>query len=408
MRGAGSCGFFYGLDPGRPWHNSCSKLKLRQGFGLRTERAPPEVMRISIIIPVYNNTRDLPECLSAVKASVKNCDIEIIVVDDASTDETPAVAASMGVRVLKLERNSGPGAARNFGAHHALGDILFFVDADVVLAPDALDRAVKILDTRPELAAVFGSYDARPRAHGLVSQYRNLLHHFVHQQGNPEASTFWAGCGAIRREIFLAVGGFDAKRFPRPSIEDIELGVRLRGGGHRILLDREIQGTHLKRWKLGAVIRTDITCRAIPWSRLILNSREAPNDLNLKRSQRVSVALVVLAAALLPLALWRVGLLVLPLAALLTAVVLNRGLFAFLGRQRGLGFATACVPLHLLYFLYSGLSYLFVRVEMQLRRMMTRRGGSFGGVDDSGGSNREAGGCDRRRPGGAHGGVRAN
>ena len=366
-------------------------------------------MRISVIIPVYNNTQDLLECLYGVKACAKNSDTEIIVVDDASTDETPAVAASMGVRVLRLERNSGPGAARNFGADHAAGDILFFVDADVVLAPGALDRAVRIFGTRPEFAAVFGSYDARPRAHGLVSQYRNLLHHFVHQQGNPEASTFWAGCGAIRREIFLAVGGFDAERFPRPSIEDIELGVRLRRAGHRILLDREIQGTHLKRWKLGAVIRTDITCRAIPWSRLILASREAPNDLNLERGQRVSVALVVLAAALLPLALWRVGLLVLPLAALLTAVVLNRGLFAFLGRQRGLGFATACVPLHLLYFLYSGLSYLFVRVEMQLRRMMTRAGAaSFGGVDDSGGSNREAGGCDRRRPGGAHGGVRAN
>jgi glycosyltransferase involved in cell wall biosynthesis len=332
-------------------------------------------MRISIIIPVYNNTRDLPECLSAVTACAKDLDAEIIVVDDASTDETPAVAASMGVRVLRLETNSGPGAARNFGAHHAAGDILFFVDADVVLAPGALDRAVRIFDTRPEFAAMFGSYDARPRADGLVSQYRNLLHHFVHQQGNPEASTFWAGCGAIRREIFLAVGGFDAERFPRPSIEDIELGVRLRQAGHRILLAPEIQGTHLKRWKLGAVIRTDIMCRAIPWSRLILAAREAPDDLNLKRGQRVSVALIALAAAILPLAVWRVSLLVLPLAAVLTVVVLNRELFAFLSRQRGLGFAITCVPLHLLYFLYSGLSYLFVRVETQLRRMMARRGG---------------------------------
>lgn len=332
-------------------------------------------MRISVIIPVYNGTRDLPECLSAVKAWAKNSDTEIIVVDDASTDETPAVAASMGVRVLRLEKNSGPAAARNFGAQHARGDVLFFVDADVVLAPGALDRAVRILDTHPELAAVFGSYDARPRAQGLVSQYRNLLHHFVHQQGNPEASIFWAGCGAIRREVFLAIGGFDAKRFPRPSIEDIELGVRLRRAGYRILLDREIQGTHLKRWKLGSVIWTDITCRAIPWSRLILDSRDAPNDLNLKRAQRVSVALVVLAAAVLPLALWRIDLLVLPLAAVLTVLVLNWDLFAFFWRQRGLRFAIACVPLHLLYFLYSGLSYLFVRVEAQLRGAMARPGG---------------------------------
>src|SRR3990172_3929317 len=284
----------------------------------RTDVSWADIMRISIIIPVYNNTTDLPECLFAVKASANNSDSEIIVVNDASTDETPAVAASMGVRVLNLEKNSGPAAARNFGAYHAGGEILFFVDADVVLAPGALARAVRILDTRPEFGAVLGSYDARPRAHGLVSQYRNLLHHFVHQHGNPEASTFWAGCGAIRREIFLAVGGFDAERFPRPSIEDIELGFRLRQAGHRILLDREIQGTHLKHWKLRGVIWTDITCRAIPWSRLILNSRETPNDLNLKLGQRVSAALAALAVATLPLALWRVGLLVLPLAALLT------------------------------------------------------------------------------------------
>jgi len=274
------------------------------------------------------------------------------------------------VRVVRLEKNLGPAAARNIGAHHAAGEILFFVDADVVLAPGALERAITILETRPEFVAVFGSYDTSPRAHGLVSQYRNLLHHFVHQHGNPQASTFWAGCGAIRRETFLAVGGFDAERFTRPSIEDIELGLRLRHAGHRILLDREIQGTHLKHWKLRTVIRTDITCRAIPWSRLILNSREAPNDLNLKRSQRVSVALVVLATAVLPLALWRVVLLALPLTTLLTVVVLNRNLFTFFRRQRGLLFAIACVPLHLLYFLYSGLSYLFVRMEVQLRRII--------------------------------------
>lgn len=330
-------------------------------------------MRITVIIPVYNNTRDLPECLSAVRASAKNLDAEIIVVDDASTDETPTVAAAMGVRVLKLSRNSGPGAARNVGAQNARGEILFFVDADVAVAPSALDRAVRTLDTRPKYAAVFGSYDARPRGRGLVSQYRNLLHHFVHQQGNPEASTFWAGCGAIRREIFLAVGGFDAERYPRPSIEDIDLGLRLRQAGHRILLDREIQGTHLKQWKLRSVIRTDITCRAVPWSRLILVSREVPNDLNLKRSQRVSVALVLLATGLLPLALWRVGLLVIPLLALVTVVALNRTLFAFLWRERGLGFAIGCVPLHLLYFICSGLSYLFVRLDLQLRSMKRAR-----------------------------------
>ena len=105
----------------------------------------------------------------------------------------------------------------------------------------AISRVLTALKERPDVAAVFGSYDARPRSMGTVSQYRNLLHHFVHQKGNPEASTFWAGCGAIRRSVFDEVGGFDEKQFSG-RVEDIELGYRLQHTGHRILLDKGLQG----------------------------------------------------------------------------------------------------------------------------------------------------------------------
>lgn len=331
---------------------------------------PSNPMRISVIIPVYNNPRDLPECLSALIAA-SPAGAEIIVVDDASTDDTASVAARLGVRVLRLSKNSGPGAARNYGARHAQGDILFFVDADVIVAPEAVRRVATVFEEQPHFAAVFGSYDARPRAKGVVSQYRNLLHHFVHQQGNPEASTFWAGCGAIRRSVFMAIGGFDEQRFPRSSIEDIELGYRLQRAGYRILLDKTIQGTHLKKWTLPAVIRTDVAYRAIPWARLLLESKSIPNDLNLKREQRLSGVLVGLAGVFLLLAVLRVELLMLSAAALLSVIILNRELFAFFLRQRGLLFATACIALHLLYYLYSGLSYLYVWIESRLKGIAT-------------------------------------
>lgn len=323
------------------------------------------LIRISIIVPVYNNPNDLFECLSALIAS--SCPgSDIIVVDDASTDETPSLAARTGVRVFRLTKNSGPAAARNYGARQAQGDILFFVDADVVVAPGAIRHVGKVFEEHPDLAAVFGSYDDRPRAKGLVSQYRNLLHHFVHQNGNPEASTFWGGCGAIRRSAFEEIGGFDENRFPRSSIEDIELGYRLRQASHRILLDKTLRGTHLKRWTLRSLIRTDIMCRAVPWSRLLLESKKPFDDLNFKRGQRLSSALVGLASLFLLLAPFRVELLALSATALLGVVVLNQELYAFFFRQRGLLFAVACVPLHLLYYLYTGLSYLFVWIDMQL------------------------------------------
>jgi GT2 family glycosyltransferase len=322
-------------------------------------------IHISIIVPVYNSRQELRECLSALIAS-SGPDCEIIVVDDSSSDGTPDVAAQMGVRVLRLAKNSGPSAARNYGVRHARGDILFFVDADVVVMPGAVIRVAKIFAEHPDIAAVFGSYDASPRARGLVSQYRNLLHHFVHQKGDPEASTFWAGCGAVRRTAFEEIGGFDEKRFPR-YIEDIELGYRLRRACHRIFLDKGLHGTHLKRWTLPSMIRTDIIGRAVPWARLILESKNAPHDLNLKPGQRLSVVLAGLATLFLVLALFRIELLGLSAAAFAGVIVLNRDLYGFFRRQRGLFFAVACVPLHILYYLYGGLTFLYVTLEFRIK-----------------------------------------
>ena len=333
---------------------------------------PDEQIRLSVIIPAYNAACDLRECLSAIKHA-SPAGVEIIVVDDASTDDTAAVAGRMGVRVLRLEKNSGPAAARNYGARQANGEILFFVDADVVAAPGLLNRVQSIFDAHPEIAAVFGSYDAFPRANNVVSQFRNLLHHYVHQEGSSDASTFWAGCGAIRSEAFQASGGFDEKRFTRPSIEDIELGYRLRRAGYRILLDKELQGTHLKRWTLWSVIQTDIQRRAVPWATLMLESKNLLNDLNVKTAQRVSGALVTLTCVLILLAILRPELLALAGLTSLTVIFLNKDLYRFFFRQRGTLFAAACIPLHFLYFLYSTLSYLFVWVSFHVQGAVIHR-----------------------------------
>jgi hypothetical protein len=329
------------------------------------------LVRVSVIVPVYNSPGDLHECLTALLASAGS-QSEIIVVDDGSTDETRSVATRKGVTVLGLPENTGPSSARNCGARHAHGEILFFVDADLIVRPGAVSRVLKLFDENPGVAAVFGSYDTGPRAKGVVSQYRNLLHHYVHQTGNPEASTFWAGCGAVRRSVFEAIGGFDEKHFPR-CIEDIELGYRLRQAGHRIRLDKTLQGTHLKRWTLRSVIRTDVGCRAVPWTRLILERKRAPDDLNLKAGQRASVVLVGLAGFFLLGALFRVEMLILSGAALLGVLALNRHLYAFFFRQRGLLFAATAIPLHLLYYVYGGLTYFYVWCDVRLRSAATHQ-----------------------------------
>lgn len=244
---------------------------------------------ISVVIPAYNGGRNLDQCLDAVERLLRAPD-ELIVVDDGSTDGSVERAVARGIRVLRTSGRRGPAEARNIGAAAATGEIVFFLDADVCVHADAVDRVITVL-ADPSVDAVIGSYDDDPSSPDFLSQYKNLMHCFVHQTASSEASTFWSGCGAIRRKVFLEMSGFDAN-YTRPAIEDIELGYRMRQGGRRIVLDRELRARHLKRWTFWGLVRTDVLDRGIPWTELILRDQRMPNDLNLQISQRVSIGLV--------------------------------------------------------------------------------------------------------------------
>jgi glycosyltransferase involved in cell wall biosynthesis len=244
---------------------------------------------ISVIVPVRNSPEELRLCLGNLFDSTY-ARYEVIVVDDASTDETASVAIELGARVLQLGERGGPAGARNRGAELALGRILFFLDADVCATPETLREVADTFERDPAVDAVFGSYDTQPTAGNVLSQYKNLFHHYVHQDSDEEAKTFWSGCGAVRRSVFTKMGGFSA-RYTRPSIEDIELGMRMHAAGHRIMLNKKIQVTHLKRWTLWSIVKTDLLDRGVPWTKLMLEEGGMPNDLNVKFSQRISVVL---------------------------------------------------------------------------------------------------------------------
>ncbi len=315
---------------------------------------------ISVIVPVRNDPWRLSRCLEALRQSTFKA-MEVLVMDDASTDRTPQVAEQLGARVVRLETCRGPGRARNQGATLARGQYLLFVDADVCVHPQTVERVVGHFQQEPQLDALFGSYDDRPDDRHFISQYKNLFHHYVHQRANERATTFWSGCGAVRREVFLRFGGFDVD-YGRPSIEDIELGARMHQAGMRIAVKKDVQATHLKRWTLWGLIKTDVCDRGIPWTRLILERNHIPDDLNLRLSQRLSAVMAYLLAGALLLGAaaicgwipfkWLWG----PLALALLAGILiaNHDFYAFLRRVRGVGFAAAAVPLHVLYYLYSG------------------------------------------------------
>jgi len=304
---------------------------------------------ISVVIPVHNASASLGRCLGALKTSTYQ-DSECVVVDDGSTDASAALAAASGARVIATGGQRGPAYARNRGVEAAKGEILFFIDADVMVQSGTLAQVAKAFEENSALDALIGSYDEDPAEANFLSQYKNLMHCFVHQQGRRQASTFWTGCGAIRRSVFDTFGGFD-ESYVRPSIEDIELGARLVRGGRTIELEPTLMVKHLKRWTLSGLLTSDIRDRAIPWTVLMLRERNIPNDLNVQWSQRVSVVLAYLALMLAPF-YWPVSAI-----SLIITLALNRRFYRFLAHKRGLWFAIRAVPLHLAYFLYGGASF---------------------------------------------------
>jgi GT2 family glycosyltransferase len=282
-------------------------------------------VRLSAIVPATNSPETLESCLEAIRGAEEAPD-EVLVVDRA---EGP-----------------GPAAARNAGAARASGDVLVFVDADVVPHRDAFRRIRAAFTAEPGLVALFGSYDDSPAANGVVSGFRNLLHHYVHQREPGSAETFWAGLGAIRREQFLAADGFDAARYPRPSVEDIDLGLRLTAGGADVRLDPELQGTHLKGWTLAEMVRTDLLDRGVPWLTLYLERNGGSTALNLGWRHRLSTAACTAGAVSLLSGRRRAA-----TAAAVVFVGLNARFYALLLRRRGPVEATIGIGLHAIHHL---------------------------------------------------------
>lgn len=320
---------------------------------------------LSVIVPAHQASGVLERCLTALEASDLRRDRwELIVVDDGCTDDTAQIAARHADRLIELPgMPHGPSYARNRGGEAARGSWLVFIDADVCVHVDTLRRFADVAERKADVAAVFGSYDDRPAASGLASRYRNLLHHYVHQQNAGEAETFWAGCGAVRRDVFQDVGMFDEWHFSRPQIEDIELGRRIRGHGYRILLCPDIQGCHLKRWTTREILASDFKNRGVPWTRLIMQEGASAGStaLNLRPVEKWCTALAGLAVAALFLAAirwsWWPLLVAVPAGAFIIGTHL--GFYRLLRRRCGLWVALGSVPLHLCHYVGNVASYLW-------------------------------------------------
>ncbi len=332
---------------------------------------------VSVIVPMYNAEQMIGRCLAPLLAMRERGEIaEIIVVDDCAIDRSAEIVRRhVSVRLVATTEQSGPGAARNCGAEIAIGTHLWFVDSDVVVAEDAA-RVLHETLARTHAVAVIGSYDDRPAAGNFLSQYKNLVHHYYHSRGRNQATTFWGGCGAVEREFFLRLEGFNAMRYRYPSIEDIELGYRIGDAGGQIILEPRLQGKHLKEWRFRNLLHTEIFRRALPWSRLMLERKNITDDLNVGKGERVRAAFAVATTA--SIVAWALGWLGgwVPGILIMAVVALNASFLAFFARTRGVIFAVRAFLFHQIYYTYSSASFGAAMAEHYFARLKPRPAGT--------------------------------
>ena len=321
---------------------------------------------VAVIVPAYNAASTLGDCLDAVN-NLSHRPNEILVYVDGATDATEEIARKSGARVIVNDgKPKGPAWGRNIAAATCSSELILFIDADVIVAPDALRLLVQDLHENAASAA-FGSYDRSPRSTMISSYYANLRHHHTHQHSVRDASTFWSGIGLIKRDVFLEFGGFDVVKYPFPSIEDVDLGVKLIGSGHRIRLVPEAMGSHCKDWTLRNVWHTDIRRRAYPWSCLLVDGQSQAIDLNLSRTERAKAILAILTGGAVFIALFAY-----PLAAIFALVTftwyayLNRSFFSLLINILKMPRAFGAILLHLSYHIYATGTYAYVLTETRL------------------------------------------
>lgn len=296
---------------------------------------------VSVIIPNYNSDRTLRLCLDALDRQTYT-PFETIVVDDASTDGSHRIAEAWGATVLHTGVNSGQQVARNVGAAHARGEILFFTDADTTLDPGSIAAAVEILQADPGLGGVSGALDPEPLlSTSFAAKYRSLqMQHFWFKQETPTAGPHMA-MFAIPAAVFAEVGSFDPRlRHTDPQ----EFGGRLRQR-YRTRVSPRIHGRHDHQHTLREVL-PKVFKRALASMR----DYHRGGEIGGTPARAIASGLVLGAGLSLPLPLWlgAAGAVV-PAALVTTSFVLDAGTYRGGFAAGGLRFGVYFVGAHLVF-----------------------------------------------------------
>ncbi|MGH7197780.1 MAG: glycosyltransferase family 2 protein [Candidatus Omnitrophota bacterium] len=300
-------------------------------------------MRISVIVPIYNSEATLEPCLSAIRGSRQEGD-EIIVVDDGSTGNGSAlIAAQYADEVIGHAENLGRSQARNTGIARAQGEVLLFVDSDVVVRPDTIRRVRDYFGRHGDVDALSGMLSKEHPYPDFFSQYKNLYMNYIFSKLPERVNFLYGSVHAVRRRA-LQPYGTDVQ-----IADDTALGQKLASHGCQIAFLRDLDVVHLKKYDLLSFVRNDFII-PFEWTKIFIRyrgwaqlGRKKTGYLHSPTEQLASVALSPLILFSIFLALFIPVSWFFPAALCLLWGGLNSRFFAFLFAERGAAFGVVSV-----------------------------------------------------------------
>lgn len=325
---------------------------------------------ISLIIPVRNAEATIEKCLAAA-CTLDDARYEIIVVDDASEDASAALIGKYPCTLIRLDTHSGAARARNIGARHSAGDLLFFTDADCLVANDVLSRVRAALSGRDAEVVLGGTYTPLPYDRDFFSTFQSLFIHYSETKNLENPDYLATHAMAISAGAFRRIGGFSEDLLP--ILEDVEISHRLRRAGYRLRMDPGLQVQHIFRHSLARSLGNAIR-KATYWTRYSLRNRDLLADsgaasAELKVNGLSWLVTVIVTASVLASGQARF-LVILPLIWI-PSVCMNRRLFRSFFEAKGMFFSAAAA----LYYMFLYPAAVWIGVLAGLARHLASRGG---------------------------------
>jgi len=302
---------------------------------------------VSIIIPNYQGGATLETCLEAAFASSYR-NFEVIVVDDCSADNSVEVIKSFPCKLVQMDRHSGAARARNIGATHSHGDILFFTDADCLLQEDTLSIVSQTISSAGPNIVFGGTYTRIPHDKSFFSLFQSVFINYSETREMEHPDYIATHAMIIDARSFQKSGGFSEKFLP--ILEDVDFSHRLRQAGYQLVMNPAIQVQHIFNFSLCRSLRNAIrksmywTMYSIKNGDVFVDSGTASVGLKINVTAWFSAALLLLTFVLTGNSAF---ILLIPLMLAIDLFV-NRGLLMAFYRTKGFLFALTATCYYLL------------------------------------------------------------